>query len=87
MQRNYELKHLVLGAMKRVLQYLLLIVMITSCQTKYECTSIGCQVVEKTKPKTSKKSFFKKNIKNKLRKKPKKGLFKRGILPKFDNAN
>ncbi len=73
--------------MKRAFQYLLLIVMITSCQTKYECTSIGCQVIEKTKPKASKKIFFKKNKKNKLRKKPKKGLFKRGVLPKFNNAN
>ena len=61
--------------------------MITSCQTKYECTTIGCQVVEKAKPKKTKTLFFKKTKKNKLRKKPKKGLFKRGTLPKFDNAN
>lgn len=73
--------------MKRAFQYLLLILLIAGCQPQYECTTLGCQVVEQSSVKKKKKeTFFKKSRKNKLRRKPQKGLFKRGVLPKFKNT-
>ena len=56
----YELKPLILGTMKRAFQYLLLIVL-ASCQAKYVCTDIGCQIVEKRR-KQNKKTFSLKRV-------------------------
>ena len=80
MQRMYELKPLILGTMKRAFQYLLLIVVLASCQAKYVCTDIGCQIVEKKKKIKQKNTFFKISDKNKLRKKPKQGLFPKKVF-------
>lgn len=76
----YELKPLILGTMKRAFQYLLLIVVLASCQAKYECTDIGCQIVEKKKKAKQKNTFFKTSDKNKLRNKPKQGLFPKKVF-------
>ena len=76
----YELKPLILGTMKRAFQYLLLIVVLASCQAKYVCTDIGCQIVEKKKKTKQKNTFFKTSDKNKLKKRPKQGLFPKKVF-------
>ena len=76
----YELKPLILGTMKRAFQYLLLIVVLASCQAKYVCTDIGCQIVEKKKKTKQKNTFFKTSDKNKIKKRPKQGLFPKKVF-------
>ena len=68
MQRKYELKPLILETMKRAFQYLLLIVALTACSSKQQCTTLGCEDIEQTKP-----------FKKKKHKKLKKGLFPKEV--------
>ena len=63
--------------MKRAFKYLLLIAIISSCRSQYNCVSVDC-VPDSIKNK--KESFFTKNQLKKKHKKPKQGLFKKGIL-------
>jgi len=63
--------------MKRAFKYLLLIAIISSCRSQYDCTSVGCIPDNK---KNKKESFFTKTQLKKKNKKPKQGLFKKGIL-------
>lgn len=62
--------------MKRAFKYLLLIAILYSCKSQYKCTSVGCIPENKVK---SKESFFSKTQLKKKHKKPKQGLFKKGI--------
>lgn len=66
--------------MKKVVKYALLTLIISSCQTGYDCTTLGCQVVESPKEVKKKKKFFKKQKKKKLRKQPQRGLFPEKVL-------
>ena len=66
--------------MKKAIKYILLISITISCQTQQECSDIGCQIVVKVKAKKEKQTFFNKKKKNKIRKKPKKGLFKKRVF-------
>ena len=67
--------------MKKIVKYILLISIISACQTQENCTTLGCQVVEYSKEPKQKKNFFKKNKKKKkLRKEPQKGLFPNKVL-------
>ena len=68
MERKYELKTLILGTMKIAFQYLLLIVVLTACSSNQQCTTVGCEAIEQTKP-----------FKKKKHKKPKKGLFSKEV--------
>ena len=61
-----------------------LVLLLFSCASKQECTTISCQPVEKTK-KIKKTSFFANTTQKKRYKKPKQGLFKKGILPAMSN--
>ena len=74
MQRKYELKPLILEAMKRAFQYLLLIVILTACSSNKQCTNVGCETIEQTKP------FIKKK-----HKKPKTGLFPKKVFKPAKN--
>ena len=74
MQRKYELKPLILEAMKRAFQYLLLIVVLTACSSNQQCTTVGCEAVEQTKP-----------IKKKKYKKLKTGLFPKKMFKPAKN--
>ena len=71
MQRKYELKPLILETMKRAFQYLLLIVVLTACSSNQQCTTLGCEAIEQTKPvkkkntKNRKKVYFQKKYINK----------------------
>lgn len=65
---------------------LLLVLILVSCTSKQKCTTIICQPVETVK-KSKKSSFFTKTRLKKRHKKPKYGLFKKGILPKMSNPN
>ena len=69
MQRKYEFKNLILEAMKRAFQCLLLIVILTACNSNKQCTTVGCEAIEQTKP------FIKKK-----HKKPKTGLFPKKVF-------
>jgi len=60
--------------MKRAFQYLLLIVVLTACNSSKQCTTLGCEAVEKIKPFKKKKS-----------KKPKTGLFPKKIFKPAKN--
>jgi len=77
MSRKYEFNVLNLYYMKRAFKYLLLIVLLYSCKSQYNCTSVGCVSENKVK---KKESFFNKTQLKKKHKKPKKGLFKKGVL-------
>lgn len=74
MQRKYELKLLILDAMKRAFQYLLLIVLLTACSSNKQCTTVGCEAITQTKP-------FKKKKKGKT----KKGLFPKKVFKPYKN--
>ena len=74
MQRKYKLKPLILEAMKRAFQYLLLIVVLTACSSNNQCTTVGCEAIEQTKP------FIKKK-----HKKPKTGLFPKKVFKPVKN--
>lgn len=63
--------------MKRAFKYLLLIVIFISCKSQYNYTSVGCTTDSKMK---NKESSFTKTQSKKKHKKPKQGLFKKGIL-------
>ena len=63
-----------------------LVLLLFSCASKQECTTISCQPVEKIK-KSKKASFFANTTQKKRHKKPKQGLFKKGILPKMSKPN
>lgn len=56
-----------------------------SCAGTQNCTNISCQPVEKVKNK--KQSFFTNTLPKKRHKKPKQGVFKKGVLPKMYNLN
>tara|TARA_B100001778_G_C18441949_1_gene562739 strand:- start:312 stop:494 length:183 start_codon:yes stop_codon:yes gene_type:complete len=60
--------------MKRAFQYLLLIVVLTACGNNKQCTTVGCEAVEQTKP-----------FKNKKHKKPKTGLFPKKVFKTAKN--
>ena len=74
MQRKYELKLLILETMKRAFQYLLLIVALTACSSNQQCTTLGCEAIEQTKP-----------VKKKKYKKPKTGLFPKKVFKTAKN--
>ena len=74
MQRKYKLKPLILETMKRAFQYLLLIVVLTACSSNQQCTTVGCEAVEKTKP-----------LKKKKHKKVKTALFPKKIFKPAKN--
>ncbi len=74
MQRKYKLKALILEAMKRAFQYLLLIVVLTACSSNKQCTTVGCEAIEKTNP-----------FKKKKHKKPKTGLFPKKVFKSAKN--
>tara|TARA_B100001115_G_C15814060_1_gene403955 strand:+ start:935 stop:1159 length:225 start_codon:yes stop_codon:yes gene_type:complete len=74
MQRKYELKTLSLAVMKRAFQYLLLIAMLTACSSNQQCTTVGCEAIEQTKP-----------FKKKKYKKPKTGLFPKKVFKTAKN--
>lgn len=63
--------------MKRAFKYLLLIVIILSCKSQYNYTSVGCVPESKI---NKKESFFTKTQLKKKHKKPKQGLFKKMVL-------
>tara|TARA_B100001939_G_scaffold20479_1_gene16804 strand:- start:236 stop:418 length:183 start_codon:yes stop_codon:yes gene_type:complete len=60
--------------MKRAFQYLLLILVFIACSSNQQCTTLGCEAIEQTKP-TKKKKY----------KKPKTGLFPKRVLKKVKN--
>ena len=74
MQRKYKLKHLILETMKRAFQYLLLIAVLTACSSNKDCTTVGCEAIEQTKPNKKKKH-----------KKPKTGLFPKKVFKPVKN--
>ena len=63
----------------RIALFLFLTVLLISCSSQQKCTSIFC---ETQKNKNKKDKFFNIIKLNKKHKKPKQGLFKKGILPK-----
>ena len=63
--------------MKRAFKYILLIAIISSCRSHYDCTSVGYVFDSKI---NKKERFFTKTQLKKKHKKPKQGLFKKGIL-------
>lgn len=65
---------------------LLMVLVLVSCTSSQECTTISCQPVEKIK-KSKKTSFFANTTQKKRHKKPKQGIFKKGILPEMSNPN
>ena len=74
MQLKYELKPLILEAMKRAFQYLLLIVVLTACSSNQQCTTVGCEAIEQTN-----------TPKKKKHKKPKTGLFPKKVFKTAKN--
>lgn len=66
----------------RLILFLFLTALLLSCSSKKNCTSISCQT---EKNKSKKETFFSTTKLNKKHKKPKQGLFKKGILPKSKN--
>ena len=55
--------------MKRAYQFLLLIIGLTACSSNQQCTTVGCEAIEQTKP-----------FKKKKYKKPKTGLFPKKVF-------
>lgn len=67
--------------MLRLIKFLI-IVILCSCASTQNCTSISCTAVE---VKEKKQSFFSSTPMQKRHKKPKQGVFKKGVLPKMSN--